>query len=411
MAAAAASLTGVSKRYRLGARSLREALPNPLDWLRGRRAVAGQSKEIWALNDVSCDLQRGEALGVIGPNGAGKSTLLKLLAGVTFPTRGELQVFGRLCPLLEVGAGFHPDLTGRENIYLNGSILGLSRRAIARKFDSIVEFSGLREFIDTPVKRYSSGMYMRLAFSISAQVEPEVLLVDEVLAVGDYAFQRRCLEWMGEYRRRGTVIFVSHNLEAVRRLCDRALLLDRGRVLVDGSTEQAIGRYHALLSGRRLQEGEIRQEGNLEQRAVTGEAEIRRVWLGDADGGELFAVKSGEAVTLCCEVEFNQPVTEPVFGFFISRADGTVVYDFNTQQQKLATGRFQAGQMVIVKATQPLPLAEGAYQVSVGLAREDLQAYCCWRQEAVSFFVEDESGCGGIASLGSQVTIGERRLQ
>ncbi|NIM07290.1 MAG: ATP-binding cassette domain-containing protein, partial [Armatimonadetes bacterium] len=180
----AASLEKVSKRYRLGARSLRELIPNPFDWLplRRRDGNGRRPKHIWALDDVSFSIRRGESLGIIGPNGAGKSTILKLLAGVTFPTKGEVQVSGRVCPLIEVGAGFHPDLTGRENIFLNGTILGLSRNEIQRKFDAIVEFSGLSEFIDTPVKRYSSGMYLRLGFAISTQVEPDLLLVDEVLA-------------------------------------------------------------------------------------------------------------------------------------------------------------------------------------------------------------------------------------
>jgi len=411
MAETAASLQNVSKHYLLGTRSLREALPNPWKWLKRNGGDGAQRREIWALDQVSFSLRKGEALGIIGPNGAGKSTLLKLLAGVTFPTKGEVEVSGKICPLIEVGAGFHPELTGRENVFLNGIILGLSRRQVEGKFDRIVEFSGLSDFMDTPVKRYSSGMYMRLAFSISAHVEPEVLLVDEVLAVGDYAFQHRCLEWMSDYRRRGTVIFVSHNLEAVRRLCDRAILLDHGRVLVDGPAQEAIGGYHARLSGRPKKESEIEVEGNLEQRSSTGEAEIRRVWLADKAAREIFALKSGEAASICCEVEFHRPVEEPVFGFFLAGPEGSTIYDMNTQQSGLSTGRYEAGQVATIQFSQPLPLAEGTYQVSLGITRKDLQAYCCWKQNALTFFVQDDSGCRGLASLGSQVLVDGRPLE
>jgi len=413
MAETAACLEGVSKRYQLGARSLREVVPTPRAWLK-RPPQAGNGvgpRYIWALNDISFSIRRGEALGIIGPNGAGKSTVLKLLAGVTSPTKGQVNVFGRVSPLIEVGAGFHPDLTGRENVYLNGAILGLSRREIQRKFDEIVEFSGLADFMDTPVKRYSSGMYMRLGFSVSAHVEPEVLLVDEVLAVGDYAFQRKCLGWMENYRRNGTVVFVSHNLEAVRSLCERTLLLNRGEILLDASTEEAIAGYHALLSGQQLKEREFAREGNLEQRACTGEAEILRVWLSDEEDKEIFAVKSGALVSICCEVRFHRTVEEPIFGFFIAGGDGTVVYDFNTQQQNLSTGRYEAGEVVRLRFSQPLPLAEGSYQLNLGITRGDLRAYCCWKQNALTFFVHDDSRCKGIVSLRSRLQIEDMVLK
>jgi lipopolysaccharide transport system ATP-binding protein len=410
MAETAAYLENVSKRYRLGARSLRELVPTAFHWLNRREGNGRGPRHIWALDDVSFSLRKGEALGIIGPNGAGKSTILKLLARVTFPTTGEVQISGRVCPLIEVGAGFHPDLTGRENIFLNGTILGLSRKEIARKFDVIVEFSGLRDFIDTPVKRYSSGMYMRLAFSISAHVEPEMMLVDEVLAVGDHAFQQRCLELMRNYRRRGTVVFVSHNLEAIRSLCGRALLLDQGRVVIDGPTNAAVEGYHALLSGRRVREVEVDEDG-VQQRLSTGEAEITRVWLRDQEGREAFAVRSGERAKICCEVEFREAVEEPVFGFFIAGPDGTVVYDMNTHQRRISTGRYEKGRVARIEFSQPLPLAEGTYQVSLGITRNDQRAYCCWRQNALTFFVHDDSGCGGLASLGARLVVDGRVLE
>lgn len=204
----------------------------------------GTTQDFWALKDVSFEVRRGEALGIIGHNGAGKSTILKLLSSITAPTRGTVTVNGRLTALLEVGSGFHPELTGRENIYLSGSILGMRRREIAQKLDSIVDFAGVRQFIDIPVKRYSSGMYVRLGFSIAAHLNPDILLLDEVLAVGDRAFRQRCGERIAELHRGGTtMIFISHDLGAVRALCPRVILLHRGEILMEGSADEAIQRY------------------------------------------------------------------------------------------------------------------------------------------------------------------------
>src|SRR6476659_3384642 len=204
------------------------AIRHPLGWLRPKN---GEKEEIWALNDVSFTVSRADVVGIIGPNGAGKSTLLKLLSRITEPTRGRIHLCGRVASLLEVGTGFHQELTGRENIFLNGAILGMSKEEIKRKFEEIVAFSEVEQFLDTPVKRYSSGMYVRLAFAVAAHLEADVLIVDEVLAVGDAAFQKKCLGKMGDVARGGrTVLFVSHNMNAVERLCQRVMWLERGRV-------------------------------------------------------------------------------------------------------------------------------------------------------------------------------------
>ncbi|MFL6200262.1 MAG: ABC transporter ATP-binding protein [Thermoanaerobaculia bacterium] len=240
----ALAVEGLSKRYRLGARrrtyrTLRDSLAGL-----GRRREKEPSGDFWALRDVSFELGQGRVLGLIGHNGAGKSTLLKILSRITEPTAGRAVLRGRVGSLLEVGTGFHGELSGRENIYLNGAILGMKRAEIARQFDAIVAFAEVEPFVDTAVKHYSSGMYLRLAFAVAAHLEPEILLVDEVLAVGDAAFQKRCLGKIGEVAEAGrTVIFVSHNLSAVERLCDSALLLDHGRVTFQGSTAEAIDRY------------------------------------------------------------------------------------------------------------------------------------------------------------------------
>ncbi len=239
---------GVSKQYRLGEQqaaygTLRESMSHAVKRLT-RQERRPRHEDVWALRDVSFQVAEGEVLGIIGRNGAGKSTLLKVLTRITTPTAGRVEVRGRVGSLLEVGTGFHPELTGRENIFLNGAILGMKRREITERFDAIVEFSGVERFIDTPVKRYSSGMYVRLAFSVAAHLEPEILLVDEVLAVGDAEFQRRCLGRMEELGSTGrTVLFVSHALPAVAQLCDRALQIDSGVIVADGPAADVIATY------------------------------------------------------------------------------------------------------------------------------------------------------------------------
>ncbi len=247
------SVEGVSKRYRIGALpagydSFREVFSRAfMAWLRRLRRggeTDGDPTTLWALKDVSFEVRRGEILGVVGRNGAGKSTLLKVLSRITRPSTGQVEIYGRVGSLLEVGTGFHPDLTGRENVYLNGAVLGMRKVEIDAKFDEIVAFSELERFIETPVKFYSSGMYVRLAFSVAAHLEPEILIMDEVLAVGDMAFQQKCLDKMNDIRRQGrTIFFVSHNLPAITRLCKRAILLERGRLVAEGQPQEVVNRY------------------------------------------------------------------------------------------------------------------------------------------------------------------------
>ena len=237
----------VSKKYRIRERLDSGKSPHPFQKLLNR--LRRQTEVFWALRDVSFEVLRGEALGIIGPNGAGKSTILKLLSRITAPTSGEITVRGAISALIEVGSGFHPELTGRENVYLSGSILGMRRKEIAEKLDSIVDFAGVNQFIDTPVKRYSSGMYVRLGFSIAAHLEPDILLLDEVLAVGDAAFQVKCFERIGELKEAGrTVVFISHDLTAIERFCDRVLLISRGTIAGSGPPVEMIARYQRDLS-------------------------------------------------------------------------------------------------------------------------------------------------------------------
>src|SRR6202453_1637215 len=253
----------VSKRYMLGHKMgrgdglrhvLQDALTAPARWMRGRRGAGGGSgaspsrstEEFWALRDVSFELKRGEVMGIIGRNGAGKSTLLKILSRITEPTSGRIEIDGRVASLLEVGTGFHPELSGRENIFLNGAILGMGRSEIRAKFDEIVAFAEVEKFLDTPVKRYSSGMYVRLAFAVAAHLEPEILIVDEVLAVGDGEFQKKCLGKMQDVAGHGrTILFVSHNMVAVQTLCSHGILLSEGRLIAAGSISSVLMAYSA----------------------------------------------------------------------------------------------------------------------------------------------------------------------
>jgi lipopolysaccharide transport system ATP-binding protein len=267
--APAIRVENLSKQYRLGARgrdnyrTLRESLASafvgPLRRLRRQRGLAEPSNEFWALKDVSFDVPRGEVVGIIGRNGAGKSTLLKILSRTVEPTSGRAIVRGRMSSLLEVGTGFHPELTGRENIYLNGSILGMKRKEIERKFDEIVAFSEIEKFLDTPVKRYSSGMYVRLAFAVAAHMEPEILIVDEVLAVGDYEFQKKCIGQMQSLGKKGrTILFVTHNMAVMSRLCQSAILIESGQIAGQGSPLEMINRYlqTRTISGAKWQRAE-----------------------------------------------------------------------------------------------------------------------------------------------------------
>src|ERR1700736_125365 len=260
MSDAIITVEGLGKKYRLGQRSnerytaLRDVLTDKAKSLFRRNGNPRsdirnpQSNEIWALRDVSFEVKQGEVIGIIGRNGAGKSTLLKILSRITEPTTGRVRLKGRVASLLEVGTGFHPELTGRENIFLNGAVLGMTRAEIQRKFDEIIDFAEVEKFLDTPVKRYSSGMYVRLAFAVAAHLEPEILVVDEVLAVGDAEFQKKCLGRMNDVAHEGrTVLFVSHNMQAVRRLCERALLLEDGKLVKEGDVASVAEHYLASI--------------------------------------------------------------------------------------------------------------------------------------------------------------------
>ncbi|MGD2111126.1 MAG: ABC transporter ATP-binding protein [Phycisphaerae bacterium] len=320
----------VSKEYRLGqlheVRHMRDALVN---WIRRPFARRQSNVEtIWALDGVSFEIEEGEVVGIIGRNGAGKSTLLKVLSKITFPTSGVVKVQGRVASLLEVGTGFHEELTGRENIYLNGSILGMKKREIDKKLDAIVDFADVVQFLDTPIKRYSSGMRLRLGFAVAAHLEPDVLMVDEVLAVGDQGFQKKCLKAMDGLQAGGrTVLFVSHNLTAVENLCPRAIWIDGGRIRRDGNARDVIQEYLTTFAGEKRSGADLR---DLSQRRGTGEARYTRLELLDADGNPSPVVRSGDSLTFRLHYEAHKRVQQPHFGVEIYTNLGTLVTSVNT---------------------------------------------------------------------------------
>ena len=339
----------LSKQYRIGARSsasyrtLREALSeqaaslwSPLERrLRGkngqataRHQGANGSDRFWALKDVSFEVEPGEVVGIIGRNGAGKSTLLKILSRITEPTSGRCKFRGRIGSLLEVGTGFHPELTGRENVYLNGSILGMSRREINRKFDEIVEFAEIEQFLDTPVKRYSSGMYVRLAFAVAAHLEPEILLVDEVLAVGDATYQKRCIDRMNQIARSGrSVLFVSHNMDLIPRLCERAILLERGRVAVAGPASQVVRDYLEDTAGCFTDEDLSRRP-----RFGDGRARFTHIWLVGPDGLPRGNHPSGDDLRVRVRIQSQTQISNAALAVNVSTATGARIHSGWTRE-------------------------------------------------------------------------------
>lgn len=281
-----------------------------------------RSGEFWALEDISFEIQRGEALGIIGSNGAGKSTALKLLNGIYLPDKGSIEIKGRIGALIEVGAGFHPLLTGRENVYINGTILGMNRKEIDRKFDAIVEFAGIGDFLDSPVKHYSSGMYVRLGFAVAIHSQPDILLVDEVLAVGDISFQRRCLEQIQKMKIMGvTIIFISHNLHMVDGLCNTSIYLDNGRIAYYGNTNEAVIRYQQN-TNRAIIHEDLTRPGFITPNFSTGEVEIQGVDILDEGGQtkDLFSSEDGMLVRVYYKA--LKKIENPVFSFGIYRDDG-----------------------------------------------------------------------------------------
>jgi lipopolysaccharide transport system ATP-binding protein len=354
------------------------------------------SKEkYWALRDVSFDIEAGEMVGIIGANGAGKSTLLKLISRIIEPSTGQITVDGRVSALLELGAGFHPDLTGRENIYLNGSILGFSKVEMNRIFGAILEFSEMERFIDVPVKHYSSGMYMRLGFSIAIHVQPDILLVDEVLAVGDQAFQLRCLDKINQMKRQGTtIILVTHNLDMVRNLCTRAIWLDDSQIQRDGAVGHVLENYESQVratDGRSLQHAEDGVKDDSSWRwGSREEGEIVHVQLLDGQGHEQRTFKTGDTFVIRIHFEARERILRPQFGFALYHANGFHISGPNSVFSGLEIGAIE-GEGYMDYVMPSLPLLEGTYLASVCLYDYDgVHAYD-YHHQAYTFRVRPNS--------------------
>ncbi|HNQ04172.1 MAG TPA: ABC transporter ATP-binding protein [Thiobacillaceae bacterium] len=374
----------LTKEYRLGAmQGLKQALRNAAARLTDRTVT--ERPLFKALDDVSFSIEPGEVVGIIGHNGAGKSTLLKILAGISKPTAGRMRVEGRIAPLIEVGAGFVPDFTGRENVYLNGSIMGLPRREIDRKFDEIVDFAEMAEFIDTPVKRYSSGMQVKLAFAVATSIASEILIVDEVLAVGDLAFQRKCFDRMEDLiKRQGrTVLLVSHNIRQVERICHRVLLMDHGHVAADGLPSEICTRFYSE------NDEKIKRQSAHAARAreqTTGDVENARVELIDDAGNVTDRLHFGESARIRLSFDTRIPLVNPTFGIGIHTTDFLYLATENTHE------RFQGMTLPVghhtLEMTIPVfPFLPGAYSVRVGINSGELSHVRYYAESLATFRV------------------------
>ncbi len=398
---------GLSKQYRTYARPgdrLKESLT------RGRMR---RHKEFWALRDVSFELEKGATVGIVGPNGCGKSTLLQIIAGTLEPTQGEVLHEGRIAALLELGAGFDPEFTGVENIYMNASLLGLSRRETDALFPHIERFAEIGPFLYQPVKTYSSGMYIRVAFAIAASVDPDILLVDEALAVGDSVFQHRCLRRIHELQERGTtVLFVSHDLAAVRALCSRAILLNHGSIVADGAPPDVLNQYQRIIMDReRAYEAEAESAGDVESlsaedfdppsftfRHGNHTAEIVAAELSDPTNRRVQVVDTGTPLTMRVAIRFNGDIDDPVIGFLIRNRHGISAFGTNTREQQIDFGSVKRGEVLEVTFEFDCWLGIDEYSVSCAVHSRDGEAFD-WMDGVRFFRVTSLTLTEGVANL------------
>jgi ABC-2 type transport system ATP-binding protein len=372
VSAAAIGAEGVSKRFRLyheRPTSVKERFLR----FRGSRA-----EDFWALRDVSAEVADGQTVGLLGANGSGKTTLLKIIGGILRPTEGRVVTRGRIAALLELGAGFHPELTGRENVYLNASILGLSKKETDRHFDDIVAFAELEEFIDNQVKFYSSGMFVRLGFAVAVHVDPQILLVDEVLAVGDEAFQRKCVNRVREFQQEGrTIVFVTHAVPLVQRICDRAILLDHGRVRASGDVDGVIKEFRLAM----VRVAETPSEGT-----GTKEAEIAAIQLLDGQGHPTSVVAPGEPLTVQVEYETHRLIDNPVVSLILYDANNQLVYETTNNVLGVPAGPVD-GKRRVTFHIRSLALLEGQYEVTIGLHSPGRKVIFDWQENQRRFDV------------------------
>jgi len=386
----------VSKLYRLYRRPgdrLRELLP------RARR----RHTDFWALRDIGFEVEKGETLGLVGPNGCGKSTLLQIVCGILQPTSGRVVTRGRIAALLELGAGFNPEFTGRENVYLNGEIMGLSHGEIDKAMPSIESFAEIGEFIGRPVKEYSSGMYVRLAFSTAIHVDPEILIVDEALAVGDAVFANRCVRKFQELRERKiTVLFVSHDLGLVKQLSDRAILLLNGRIAAQGAPNDVINRYIGLVLAKEEAKNKKDDRIHASFRHGDGSSEILGVEILNARGEAATTVTGGEPITVRVRSRFHQAKSDPMVGILIRTRIGMDVYGTNTRLERVRLGDFQPGDELEVDFGVECWLTPQQYTLTVATQNADGSSHD-WLDDAVAFDVVDTRAAAGVTNLRAQV--------
>jgi len=426
----AVSIKSVSKKYKIR----HEKIPSLKQTiLKLKRATY---EEFLALDNVSFSVKHGETCGLIGPNGSGKSTLLKLMAKIIQPTSGEIIVNGPLSALLELGAGFHPDLTGRENIYINAAILGMKKRNVDKKLNDIIEFSGLERFIDTPVKNYSSGMYMRLGFSVAINVNPDILLVDEVLAVGDQAFQAKCYKVIYDFMKSGkTIIIVSHDLETISDLCSKVIFMKDGKLIDMGKPLDIVAKYRAYIEelekkriieqqrterkkifktviedNRKVIDGEeisklsnLSIDGETINRFGSGDAEIKSVKLLDEKNKQMDFCKYGDNLKIVCEILFRETVKGPIFGIMITDPKNNIIYGTNSRLNNMKTGWFKKGDLVKVIYKQKVNLIGGEYYITLAVGYSDNKTYCDWVNNIATINVINKNIAEGIADLDSKI--------
>jgi ABC-type polysaccharide/polyol phosphate transport system ATPase subunit len=413
---AALRVEKVSKQYRIYERPgdrLKESLT---------RGLLRRHREFWALRDIDFEIESGTTVGIVGPNGCGKSTLLQIIAGTLAPTHGDVKHEGRLAALLELGAGFNPEFTGVENLYLNASLLGLTRQQTDTLFPAIEHFAEIGPFLYQPVKTYSSGMFVRLAFAIAASVEPDILIIDEALAVGDAVFQHRCLRRISELHDRGTtVLFVSHDAAAVRALCSRAILLKAGSVVADGKPGDVLQVYQKIIMERKqAYAAEAEALGSEKAPAAAsvgpvsyayrhgdGSAEILGAELSDGTDERVEIVESGEPLTLRVVVRFNHDVDDPVIGFLIRSAHGIHAYGTNTKEQQIELGATRKGETIDVSFAFDCWLGSGQYTISLAAHSREGHAYD-WLDAALFLKVTSVTLTEGIANLNARATILQR---
>ncbi len=428
----AVSVKNVTKRYRIHYEK-NPSLKETIIHLRRTKFI-----EFLALDDVSFDVKRGETLGIIGPNGSGKSTMLKLISRILQPTRGKVLVNGTISALLELGAGFHPDLTGRENIFINAAILGMKKRDVEKKFSEIVAFSELEKFIDMPVKNYSSGMYMRLGFSVAINVNPDILLVDEVLAVGDQAFQAKCYKVIYDFIKQGkTIIIVSHDLGTIQDLCNRVIFLKNGRIEQIGGPVAVVSSYREYVENIEMERAHEQQKeerkkifqtiiennqkvisgedidrlaatnlgSNVINRFGSGDAEITDIRLLDSKGQQIDYCKYGDEVSIEFDAVFKALVEDPIFGIRIVDFKGNTVYGTNNRLNNIVVGVLKQGDKIKVVFRNKIVLMGGVYYVSPAVGYKDFRTYCDWVNNMLTINVLKHEKAEGIADLNTNMSI------